>query len=133
MVDEYMLHENDPILTKFISIPKDMQSLNCMAFMAGAVEAVLDGSGFPAHVTSHSTSTKEFPNRTTLLIKFDKSVVAREKVSSYFTLVFVMNIRDLITLYFLLYLTVVISGCTVWVNCRLLKPANLPTCALYFA
>ena len=62
-----MLHENDPILQKFISVPKEMSSLNCMAFTAGndliwsgrsniyilsllsivgMVEAVLDASGF---------------------------------------------------------------------------------------
>ena len=30
-----MLHENDPILSRFISVPKEMSSLNCMAFVAG--------------------------------------------------------------------------------------------------
>lgn len=41
-----MVHENDPVLTRYISVPKELSSLNCMAFTAGCVEAVLDASGF---------------------------------------------------------------------------------------
>ncbi|KAI8898922.1 NO signaling/Golgi transport ligand-binding domain-containing protein [Globomyces pollinis-pini] len=71
--DEYMISENEPLLTKFISVPKELSSLNCGAFIAGIVEAVLDGSGFPAKVTAHSTGNATQLNRTTILIKFDKS------------------------------------------------------------
>ncbi|KAJ3330928.1 TRAPP subunit trs31 [Kappamyces sp. JEL0680] len=45
-LEKDMLHENEPQLTKFISVPKELSSLNCMAFVAGMVEAVLDASGF---------------------------------------------------------------------------------------
>ena len=48
----------------------------------GMVEAVLDASGFPARVSSHSTGDTQWPNRATLLIKFDKSVMARERFLS---------------------------------------------------
>jgi hypothetical protein len=73
-----MLADNDPLLTRYISVPKELVSLNCGAFVAGMVEAVLDSSGFPCQVTAHSTSTEVFPTRTTFLIKFDKTVMARE-------------------------------------------------------
>ncbi|KAJ3305649.1 TRAPP subunit trs31 [Kappamyces sp. JEL0829] len=72
-LEKDMLHENEPQLTKFISVPKELSSLNCMAFVAGMVEAVLDASGFPARVTAHSTGDTTCPNRATILIKFDKS------------------------------------------------------------
>ncbi|CCG82144.1 putative Pantothenate kinase [Taphrina deformans PYCC 5710] len=36
--DEYMLIDNDPTINKFISVPKEMQALNCAAFVAGIIE-----------------------------------------------------------------------------------------------
>jgi hypothetical protein len=41
-----MIIDNDPPITKNISIPKDFSSLSCSSFTAGIVEAVLDGLGF---------------------------------------------------------------------------------------
>jgi hypothetical protein len=41
-----MLIDNDPSITRYISIPRDMSSLSCSALTAGIVEAVLDGLGF---------------------------------------------------------------------------------------
>ncbi|KAH8120680.1 TRAPP complex subunit trs31 [Phellopilus nigrolimitatus] len=77
--DEYMIIDNDPPITRYISIPKDMNQLSCSSLTAGIVEAVLDGLGFPARVTAHSTPTDAFPSRTTILIKLEKSVVEREE------------------------------------------------------
>ncbi|KAI0077642.1 TRAPP complex subunit trs31 [Panus rudis PR-1116 ss-1] len=77
--DEYMIIDNDPALTRNISVPKDMSQLSCSSFTAGIVEAVLDGLGFPARVTAHNTPTDAMPNRTTILIKLEKSVLDREE------------------------------------------------------
>jgi hypothetical protein len=41
-----MITDNDPLLSKYISIPKDLSRLNCGALMAGIIEAVLEGSQF---------------------------------------------------------------------------------------
>ncbi|KAF8588461.1 TRAPP I complex [Ramaria rubella] len=76
--DEYMLIDNDPPITRHISIPRDMSSLSCSALTAGIVEAVLDGLGFPARVTAHSVPTDAFPARTTILVKLQKEVMERE-------------------------------------------------------
>ncbi|KZS90302.1 TRAPP I complex [Sistotremastrum niveocremeum HHB9708] len=76
--DEYMIIDNDPPITRGISVPRDLSSLSCSALTAGIVEAVLDGLGFPARVTAHLTPTSNFPNRTTILIKLEKSVIDRE-------------------------------------------------------
>ncbi|PVU87415.1 hypothetical protein BB560_006490, partial [Smittium megazygosporum] len=40
--DEYMITDNDPLLSKFISIPKEMVSFNPYAFIAGIIEAILE-------------------------------------------------------------------------------------------
>ncbi|CDO70936.1 hypothetical protein BN946_scf184829.g45 [Trametes cinnabarina] len=77
--DEYMIIDNDPPITRNISVPRDMSSLSCSSFTAGIVEAVLDGLGFPARVTAHNTPTDQYPNRTTILIKLEKSVLEREE------------------------------------------------------
>ncbi|KAF8680355.1 TRAPP complex subunit trs31 [Rhizoctonia solani] len=41
-----MIIDNDPPITRYISVPKDMDQLSCSALTAGIVEAVLDGLGF---------------------------------------------------------------------------------------
>ena len=74
-----MITDNEPLLTKYISIPRESSSLNAGAFMAGIIESTLDASQFPCQVTAHSTSSDLFPTRTTFLIKFDKSVMIREQ------------------------------------------------------
>ncbi|KAF9970214.1 TRAPP subunit trs31 [Actinomortierella ambigua] len=77
--DEYMISDNDPIVSKYISIPKDVSLLNCGAFMAGVVEAVMDGCQFPARVTAHTMPIDGFPLRTTILIKLEREVLEREE------------------------------------------------------
>lgn len=41
-----MISDNDPMVSKYISIPKELNQLNCAAFIAGIVEAILDGCQF---------------------------------------------------------------------------------------
>lgn len=67
--DEYMLIDNDPMVSSYISIPKEMSQLNCAAFVAGIIEAVLDGCLFPSRVTAHSVPTEQFPGKTVFLSK----------------------------------------------------------------
>ncbi|CEG79263.1 TRAPP subunit trs31 [Rhizopus azygosporus] len=78
--DEYMISDNEPILTRYISVPKELSQLNCNAFVAGIVEAVLDGCQFPARVTAHTVPIDGYPQRTTILIKLDKDVLEREEL-----------------------------------------------------
>ncbi|CAI2173551.1 5884_t:CDS:2 [Funneliformis geosporum] len=44
--NEYMISDNDPLISKYISVPKELSELNCNSFLAGIVEAILDGSQF---------------------------------------------------------------------------------------
>jgi hypothetical protein len=78
--DEYMLIDHDPVVNSYISVPKEMSQLNCAAFVAGIIEAVLDGSLFPCRVTAHSVFSEQFPAKTVFLIKFEESVLMREAV-----------------------------------------------------
>lgn len=78
--DEYMIVDNDPPITRNISVPRDMSQLSCSSFAAGIVEAVLDGLGFPARVTAHNTPNDVYPGRTTILIKLERSVIEREEL-----------------------------------------------------
>ena len=41
-----MIVDNDPIIERNISVPRDLSQLSCSSFTAGIVEAVLDGLGF---------------------------------------------------------------------------------------
>lgn len=78
--DEYMIIDNTPLLSRFISIPRDYGNLNCSAFVAGIIEGALDLSGFHATVVAHSTPITGFPQRTIFLIKFDALLFAREAI-----------------------------------------------------
>lgn len=78
--DEYMIIDNLPVVSKFISIPKDYGNLNCSAFVAGIIEGALDSSGFHANVVAHSAPTDNAPLRTVFLIKLDKQLLLREQI-----------------------------------------------------
>jgi len=78
--DEYMIIDNEPVVNSYISVPKEISQLNCAAFVAGIIEAVLDGSLFPARVTAHSVPTDQWPGKTVYLVKFEESVLEREAV-----------------------------------------------------
>lgn len=92
-----MIIDNDPPIERNISVPRDLGGLSCSSFTAGIVEAALDGLGFvrprcapttntdtsptqPARVTAHGTPTSQYPSRTTILIKLEKSVLEREEL-----------------------------------------------------
>uniref|UniRef100_A0A3Q2UXA0 Trafficking protein particle complex subunit 5 n=1 Tax=Haplochromis burtoni TaxID=8153 RepID=A0A3Q2UXA0_HAPBU len=70
----YYIIEKEPLVNTYISVPKENSTLNCAAFTGGIIEAILTHSGFPAKVTVH------WHKGTTLMIKFDEAVVARDKV-----------------------------------------------------
>lgn len=75
--NEYMIIDNNPLVNQFISVPREMSQLNCAAFVAGIIEAVVDGSLFTADVTAHTVETETYPQRTVFLVKFDESVMDR--------------------------------------------------------
>lgn len=64
-----MISDNTPILSRSISIPKDLKNLSTESFTSGIVESVLDGLNFKSKVTAHSVPTEQYPQRTTILIK----------------------------------------------------------------
>eukprot|EP00123_Amoebidium_parasiticum_P001164 comp12212_c1_seq1/m.6982 comp12212_c1_seq1/g.6982 ORF comp12212_c1_seq1/g.6982 comp12212_c1_seq1/m.6982 type:complete len:189 (-) comp12212_c1_seq1:158-724(-) len=70
----YMISDRDMLVNSYISVPKEMSGLNCAAFVAGVVEAILVGCDFPARVTAHSVAEKG----TTILMKFESHVIQRE-------------------------------------------------------
>lgn len=80
VANEYMITDNVPLVSKFISIPKDYGDLNCSAFIAGIIEGALDLSGFPATVTAYFVPEDNFPLRTVFLIKFDEKLLLREEI-----------------------------------------------------
>ncbi|KAI0407372.1 NO signaling/Golgi transport ligand-binding domain-containing protein [Xylaria palmicola] len=81
--DEYMIIDNEPLVNRHVSVPRDMSQLNCAAYVAGIVEGVCDGAGFPARVTAHSVGRQEdgemWPGRTVFLVKFAPEVMEREE------------------------------------------------------
>jgi len=87
--DEYMITDNDPVVNAYISVPKDMNQLNCAAYVAGIIEGVCDGCQFYARVTAHSVEEEEsggkeaaqmWPGKTIFLVKFNEDVMEREAI-----------------------------------------------------
>ena len=80
--EEYHILDREPLVNKYISVPRDMSDLNCGAFVAGVIQGVLAGAGFPADVVAHNTPDEEgkFPYCTTYQIRVtDPQVRAREQ------------------------------------------------------
>ena len=81
--DEYMIIDNEPLVNAYVSVPREMSQLNCAAYVAGIVEGVCDGAGFPAKVGAHSVGKdgegEMWPGRTVFLVKFAPEVLEREK------------------------------------------------------
>lgn len=75
-----MISDNEPLVNQYISVPREMNQLNCAAFVAGIVEGACDGAGFPARVTAHSVGKEGemWPDKTVFLVKFQGEVVERE-------------------------------------------------------
>lgn len=78
--NEFMIIDNDPIISQYISVPRDLKQLNCCAFVAGIIEGLLDSAFFQANVTAHNVPKEGYPLRTVYLVKFDDSVTEREMV-----------------------------------------------------
>jgi hypothetical protein len=86
-VDEYMIHEMNPITNTFVSVPADLGQLDVAAFIAGILAGILEGSSFPCRVTAHTVDLpqgSEPPGpdakktKTVFLLKFDQEVLDRE-------------------------------------------------------
>lgn len=85
-----MLYDNDPMVNQYISLPKEMRGLNCAAFVAGIIEGVCDGAGFPTDgVSAHNVGEESaeagavkslWPGKTVFLIKFKPEVLEREEI-----------------------------------------------------
>lgn len=65
-----MITENEPILTKYVSIPKELHGLNVSALVAGILESFIVNAGFGCSVSALSAPTSKYPNKTVYLIKF---------------------------------------------------------------
>lgn len=52
--------EKEPIVNRFISVPRDKSSLNCAVLIAGIVEAVLTGTGFVGLFTNLKEEVFQF-------------------------------------------------------------------------
>ncbi|MDP2436568.1 MAG: trafficking protein particle complex subunit 5 [archaeon] len=78
--DQYMIIENEMLITRFISVPRDYSNLNLAAFVAGIIHGVLDAAEFPPEkVTAIAVpGVKEGQPKTVILIKFTPAVIARD-------------------------------------------------------
>lgn len=74
-----MIIDLNPVTSSFVSLPREMGQFCCSAFIAGIFKAVLAAHEFPARVSGHTQPIVGHPSRTVFLIKFDPSVMQREK------------------------------------------------------
>merc|ERR1719364_408803 len=77
--DEYMLNDKALLVNRFVSVPKDLGTVNCGAYVAGIIEGLLCSAEFPARVTAHDVDDPGQPANTTILVSFEESVMKRER------------------------------------------------------
>jgi len=75
---KFYIEEQDPMVNKYISVPKDYGRLNCAAFVGGIIDGALEAAGFPSKVTVDYIDSSARPV-TIYVIEFGDSVVARER------------------------------------------------------
>eukprot|EP01100_Stratorugosa_tubuloviscum_P011784 TRINITY_DN5346_c0_g1_i1.p1 TRINITY_DN5346_c0_g1~~TRINITY_DN5346_c0_g1_i1.p1 ORF type:complete len:195 (-),score=77.12 TRINITY_DN5346_c0_g1_i1:90-674(-) len=83
--NEYMIIDYQPLVCKFISLPKD-RNVNCASFIAGIVQGVLDSADFSTESvgayfvqTEGQTNTQYNNNNTAIVIKFKPEVIERDR------------------------------------------------------
>ncbi|KAJ1356596.1 hypothetical protein KIN20_014328 [Parelaphostrongylus tenuis] len=76
----YLLIEKEPVVSTFISVPKDKGMLNCAAFVAGIIQAMLETAVCCSRqVISHVKSQLIGGIlETAYVIRFDEVVISRE-------------------------------------------------------
>eukprot|EP00386_Alphamonas_edax_P013958 GDKI01042956.1.p1 GENE.GDKI01042956.1~~GDKI01042956.1.p1 ORF type:complete len:196 (+),score=35.08 GDKI01042956.1:127-714(+) len=78
--NEYMINDKNMLLNRYISVPRDLEHINCAAYAAGIVEGILHSAEFPAEVTAHTVQDNPTDKKsTTILIRFLPEVMQREK------------------------------------------------------
>jgi len=78
--NEYFIYENDPVPNTFISVPRELEGrLNCASFNAGLIRGILEANFFTAQVRAVTPPTENNKRTTVYVVKFDSSVLAREK------------------------------------------------------
>jgi len=69
----YMLYDDKPMITQFISHPIDIKNhFSCCSFVAGIIEGILCSSGFKCKVSTHPNPAPGTPDRVVYLIKFEE-------------------------------------------------------------
>ncbi|KAK8890036.1 Trafficking protein particle complex subunit 5 [Tritrichomonas musculus] len=67
----YMLYDDNPMITQFISHPSDIKSqFSCCSFVSGIIEGILFSAGFPCRITTHPNPQSPQTDAVVYLIKF---------------------------------------------------------------
>jgi hypothetical protein len=48
------ISDKDPVTNRFVSVPKDMGTMNCATFISGIIRGVLDSAEFVRWIASSS-------------------------------------------------------------------------------
>lgn len=81
-----MITDNEVLVNEFVSVPREISSLNVAAFVAGIIEGVCDGAGFTTKgVSVHWASESGegagmWPGKTVFLVRFSEVVLEREEI-----------------------------------------------------
>ncbi|KAK8804764.1 hypothetical protein JH06_2777 [Blastocystis sp. subtype 4] len=51
--NEYMLTDNHPLCSKYISVPKELGEFSCCSFVGGIIRGIMVAAGFPCTVTAY--------------------------------------------------------------------------------
>ncbi|OHT13561.1 hypothetical protein TRFO_03312 [Tritrichomonas foetus] len=67
----YMMYDDKPMVTQFISLPADIRNqFTCCAFVAGIIEGILTSAGHQCRVSGHPNPMLPSSDKVVYLIKF---------------------------------------------------------------
>ncbi|GBF89122.1 hypothetical protein Rsub_01839 [Raphidocelis subcapitata] len=76
--DEYMISDHDLLVGRYISVPRSYATFVPGSIVAGIVRGMLDAAGFPAHRGGGGGGGGAPQKSTTILVKFEAAVMARQ-------------------------------------------------------
>uniref|UniRef100_A0A3B0MZZ9 Transport protein particle (TRAPP) component, putative n=1 Tax=Theileria annulata TaxID=5874 RepID=A0A3B0MZZ9_THEAN len=66
---EYMLNDRELQITKYISMPKELQYMSCGSFVAGIVQGILTSAKFNVMVSAHDIVDESNRKSLTILVQ----------------------------------------------------------------
>ncbi|KAK8822104.1 hypothetical protein WA538_000197 [Blastocystis sp. DL] len=69
--NEYIMTDNHPLCSKYISVPKELGEFSCCSFVGGIIRGVMVAAGYPCTVTAYDMKEEGSDGYSVYLIRLE--------------------------------------------------------------